>query len=150
MCRKLVLNELSLLLSLEKFTLSLFKRSPLGLFLKNLPMSSLIENPYFGSFFCCSNLDLLPDRLFSLLSFRFFLLYLSLKTCLGLLCDTLDFSLALLPSILLRDSSLQLFSLFHLSISQFLLQVNLQLRFDSPSLFLFLDCFLNEIFLMIQ
>ena len=90
-------------------------------------MSSLVEDSFFGSFFRCSNLDLLPDRIISLLSFLFFLLNLTLKSRLGLLCDTLDFGLALLPSELLLHSSLQLFSLFLLLISQALLQISLQL-----------------------
>ena len=90
-------------------------------------MSSLVEDSFFGSFFRCSNLDLLPDRIIFLLSFLFFLLNLTLESCLSLLCDTLDFGLALLPSKLFLHSSLQLLSLFLLLISQALLQISLQL-----------------------
>ena len=147
---KMSLHELSLLLSLENLALGLFKRPQLGLFLQSCSMSSLVENSFFGSLFRCSNLDLLPDRIVSVPSLRFFLFNLALEFRLGLLCDTLDFGLALLPSKLFLHASLQLLSLFLLGISQALLQISLQLQLNSPSLFLFLDCLLNEIFFVIQ
>ena len=112
-------------------------------------MSSIVEDSFFGSFFRCSNLYLLPDCIISLLSFRFFLLNLTLESCLSLLCDTLDFGLALLPSKLLLHSRLQLLPLFFLLLSQSLLQISFQLNFNSSSLILFLNLLLNEILFVI-